>query len=46
VCREQYKKRLEIRRAFMRENEKLIELTGAEIAMIDNDPQLCPENFT
>jgi len=30
----------------MRENEKLIELTNAEISLIDNDPQLCPENFT
>ena len=37
---EQYKKRLEIRRTLMRENEKLIALEDSEIAMIDSDPQL------
>ena len=37
---EQYKKRLDKRRALMRENEKLIELEDFEIAMIDSDPQL------
>ena len=40
VRREQYKKRLEIRRSLMQENEKLVELTQAEIDLVDNDPQL------
>jgi|TARA_Y100000780_G_scaffold210891_1_gene209442 hypothetical protein len=46
--REQYLKRREIRLSIIRhyESQHETELTQEEIDMIDNDPQLCPENFT
>ena len=46
--REQYLKRREIRLSIIRqyESQNESELTQEEIDMIDNDPQLCPENFT
>ena len=46
--REQYLKRREIRLSIIRhyESQHETELTQEEIDMIDNDTQLCPENFT
>ena len=46
--RAQYLKRREIRLSIIRqyESQHETELTQEEIDMIDNDPQLCPENFT
>ena len=46
--REQYLDRREIRLSIIRqyESQHETELTQEEIDMIDNDPQLYPENFT